>query len=95
MPHLRIEYSPHLEAQGDLPGLCDKLLRALLALRGADGLPVFPALGTRVLAYRADYAAVGPDGTGRDFVYVNMRITPGRDAATEQAAGEAVMAVLE
>ena len=90
MPHLVVLYTPDLEAEGDVGGLCRKLADAMLDVRDEAGRPVFPTGGVRVLAYPATHHAVA-DGSGpHGFCYLNLRMARGRSDAVKQAAGEAI-----
>lgn len=90
MPHLVILYTPNVEADADMPGLCRRLADAMLAVRDEAGKPVFPTGGVRVLAYPATHFAVA-DGSGdHGFVYFNLRMARGRSAAVHQATGQAL-----
>lgn len=92
MPHLVILYTPNLENDVQMGGLCRTMADAMLAVRDEQGAPVFPVGGTRVLAYPAAHFAVA-DGSGdHAFVYFNLRMARGRSDATQRAAGEAVTA---
>lgn len=96
MPHLKIEYTANLDALDGGRGmalLCQALAREIIAFKDDRGQAVFPAVGTRVLAYPAPCYAVVPEQPDFAFVYLNLRITPGRDAALVQAAGEALLSV--
>ena len=90
MPHCRIDYTPNLGAAAHIDGLCQSLLSTLVALKSDEGRAIFPAGGTRVLAYPATYAAVGPGDVARGFVYVRLRIDPGRSAEALDEIGQAV-----
>ncbi|MQA41946.1 5-carboxymethyl-2-hydroxymuconate isomerase [Rugamonas aquatica] len=92
MPHLKIEYTANLDAHADIGELCKTLSHTLVTLKDDQGAPVFPLLGTRVLAYPAAQYAVADGEQGRAFVYMNMRITPGRSDALVKAVGDAVLA---
>ena len=92
MPHLRIEYTANLDAHTDIGALCKSLSHTLVTLKDDQGAPVFPLYGTRVLAYPAAQYAVADGEQGRAFVYMNMRITPGRGPELVTAAGDAVLA---
>ena len=92
MPHLKIEYTANLEAHTDIGALCKTLSHTLVTLRDANGTLVFPLYGTRVLAYPATQYAVADGEQGRGFVYMNMRVTPGRSDELIQAVGDAVLA---
>jgi len=92
MPHLKIEYTDNIAQHSDMQALCKALARTLVEMKDEQGAAVFPLAGTRVLAYPAPYHAVA-DGEGdRAFVYLNLRITPGRSAELLQAVGEALLA---
>jgi len=92
MPHLKIEYTANLDAHADIGELCKTLSHTLVTLKDDQGVPVFPLLGTRVLAYPAAHYAVADGEQGRAFVYMNMRITPGRSDALVKTVGDAVLA---
>lgn len=92
MPHLKIEYTANLDAHADIGQLCTVLSHTLVALKDASGAPVFPLLGTRVLAYPAAQYAVADGERERAFVYLNMRITPGRSEELVRTVGDAVLA---
>jgi len=96
MPHLKIEYTANLDAETDIGALCKSLARTVVGLKDEHGQPVFPLNGTRVLAYPAPHYAVGDgegDGNGDGaFVYLNLRITPGRTPERLLAVGDALLA---
>jgi 5-carboxymethyl-2-hydroxymuconate isomerase len=95
MPHLKIEYTANLDAHTDIGELCRTLSHTLVTLKDAGGRLVFPLYGTRVLAYPAAQYAVADGEQGRAFVYMNMRITPGRSPELVQAVGDAVLAAAQ
>ena len=97
MPHLVILYTGNLDlpaAQGgsDMKALCRKLADTMLAARDEQGKQVFPTGGTRVLAFPAAHYAVADGQRDYAFVYLNLRMGTGRTAATQQRAGDAVLA---
>jgi 5-carboxymethyl-2-hydroxymuconate isomerase len=101
MPHLVILYTPNLEGKTDMTALCRTLADIMIEQRDEDGQPVYPAGGTRVLAYPAAHFAVADGGAaGRAaggtgdyaFVYLNLRMAAGRTDATKKRAGDAIMA---
>jgi len=92
MPHLTIEYTANLDATAGMGTLCTALAATLVALRHDDGAPLFPVVGTRVMAWPAPHFAVADGQADRAFIYLNLLITPGRSAAMIQRAGEAVLA---
>jgi 5-carboxymethyl-2-hydroxymuconate isomerase len=76
----------------------------MLTVQDEAGKQVFPTGGTRVLAYPAPHYAVADGGeagkaAGGDgdyaFVYLNLRLGRGRSEATQQAAGNALIAVVK
>ena len=92
MPHLVILYTPNLEAELDMTGLCRSLADTMLTVRDEAGAQVFPAGGTRVLAYPAAHYAVA-DGSGDfAFCWFHLRMGRGRSEAVQQAAGQALVA---
>ena len=91
MPHLTIEYTANLDAETDIGALCKSLSRTLVDLKDKRAQPVFPFSGTRVLAYPARHYAVADGGADRAFVYLNLRITPGRSQERLQAVGDALL----
>ncbi|MBF8757181.1 5-carboxymethyl-2-hydroxymuconate isomerase [Pseudomonas guariconensis] len=94
MPHLVLLYSPDIEADADMGGLCRALADCMLEQRDETGRPVFPTGGTRVLAYPAAHAAIA-DGQGNyGFVYANLRMGAGRSRAVHQQVGDSLLAVL-
>ena len=95
MPHLVVLYTPNLEAEADMSGLCRKLADAMLAVRDEEDKQVFPTGGTRVLAFAANHYAVADSQRDYAFVYLNLRMATGRSAATQQRSGDAVSAVAQ
>ena len=92
MPHLVILYTPNLETELDMTGLCRSLADAMLTVRDEAGAQVFPTGGTRVLAYPAAHYAVA-DGSGDfAFCWFHLRMGRGRSEAVQQAAGQALVA---
>ena len=102
MPHLVILYTGQLDAEVQMTTLCRALADAMLNVKDEQGQPVFPTGGTRVLAYPAPHHAVADGGAaGRAaggtgdyaFVYLNLRMGRGRSEATQQRAGQTLLAV--
>ncbi|WP_180682298.1 5-carboxymethyl-2-hydroxymuconate isomerase [Tepidicella baoligensis] len=100
MPHLVILYTGQLDAETDIGALCRTLANTMLAVRDEDDRQVFPAGGTRVLAYPAAHYAVADGGAagravGGDgdyaFVYLNLRMGRGRSATTHRKLGDALL----
>lgn len=94
MPHLVLLYTPDLEAEADISGLCRALADTMLEQRDENGKAVFPTGGTRVLAYPATHSAVA-DGKGNyGFIYANLRMGAGRSAAVHKTVGDSLLGVL-
>lgn len=91
MPHLTIEYTANLDAHSDVSALCKVLSHTLVTLKDPAGALVFPLYGTRVLAYPAARYAVGDGEQSRTFLYLNLRITPGRSADLIKTIGDTVL----
>ena len=95
MPHLVILYTPNIEPKTDLSALCRSLADTMLGLRDEADKPVFPIGGTRVLAYPAAHFAVA-DGKGDyGFMYLNVRMAPGRSDAVKKEVGDSLLAVVK
>ena len=92
MPHLDIQYTANLEADADMTGLCHKLTATLVGLRNDADEPVFPLTGTRVMAWPAAHYAVADGAPDRAFIYLLLRIKPGRSDAIKKKAGDALLA---
>jgi 5-carboxymethyl-2-hydroxymuconate isomerase len=94
MPHLVLLYDAALEARADIGRLCRTLADTLVAARDGAGRPVFPPGGVRVFAYPAAHCAVADGVTAPQagFVYLNLRIAAGRDAATISEVGSLLKA---
>ena len=90
MPYLRIEYTANLEAGADMAALCRSLARLLVEQRDEAGRAIFPPGGTRVFAYPAGHYAVADGERDYAFVYLNMRMLPGRSKAIIDMVGNAI-----
>ncbi len=94
MPHLVIEYTANLEADGDLQGLCNKAA-AVLVSQQSDGKPVYPIGGVRVRAHRIDTWCMADGQADYAFVHANLKIGSGRPDAVKQATGDAVFNTIQ
>ncbi|KIP98412.1 MULTISPECIES: 5-carboxymethyl-2-hydroxymuconate Delta-isomerase [Pseudomonas] len=94
MPHLVLLYTPDLEREADIPGLCRALADSMLAQRDEQGKAVFPTGGTRVLAYPATHCAVADGNGDYGFLYANLRMGTGRSAEVHRRVGDSLLAVL-
>ena len=93
MPHLVILYTPNIEPDANMGGLCRALADTMLAQKDDEGRQVYPTGGTRVLAYPAAHYAVA-DGSNKDhaFAYLNLRMAAGRSDAVKKRIGDALVA---
>lgn len=94
MPHVTIQYTANLDPEAKIGVLCATLAEVICAQRDGAGERLFPVGGTRVLAYPAAAFAVADGAPDRAFVYLNVRIAPGRAAPLVAATGEALMAAV-
>jgi 5-carboxymethyl-2-hydroxymuconate isomerase len=94
MPHVTIQYTANLDPEANMGVLCSALAEVIRAQRDGEGKRVFPIGGTRVMAYPAALFAVADGAPDRAFVYLNVRIAPGRAPHHVAATGEAMMAVV-
>ena len=95
MPHVNIQYTANLGPEAGMDGLCRTLAEVIGAQRDGAGARVFPIGGTRVLAYPAPHFAVADGQPDRCFVYLQVRIAPGRQRALVTAMGEALIAAVK
>jgi 5-carboxymethyl-2-hydroxymuconate isomerase len=92
MPHLVILYTANLDKETDMTALCRSLADTMLDVQDDKGAQVYPTGGTRVLAYPAPHYAVADGKADYAFVYLNLRMGKGRSEATQQQAGDALLA---
>ncbi len=90
MPHLIVEYTDNLAAEGDIPGLLRKL-----AARLAESGGVFPIGGIRVRAIRLTEYVIADGQDDYAFVNATARIGPGRPDAFKQEFFGAVFDVIK
>lgn len=95
MPHLKIDYSANLDDCADIGTLCQALAARLAGMHDRRGQPLFPRAGTRVLACPAPHHAVSGGRAEFAFMYLNLRITPGRDKSLIDGAGDALLATVK
>jgi len=95
MPHIVVEYTSNLRAEGDLPSLLSKINASLIAERGASGA-LFPAAGIRSRAIEVEDWCIA-DGANPDdaFVHVTVRIAKGRTDEQKQKAFDAVFEIVK
>lgn len=79
MPHLILEYTDNLEAEGDIAGLLPKLSAALID-QGA-----YPVGGIRVRAIGLKHYRIADGREDDAFVHATLKIGAGRTDAVKQA----------
>ena len=94
MPHLTLDYSANLSADGDFPGLCRKLAACLVAQQH-QGEPVFPIGGTRVRAFAADAWSIADGAADTAYVHAALKAGAGRSEATMRATGDALFELMK
>jgi len=91
MPHCVILYTPNIESNADLSGLCRALADEMLKVFDEAGKQVFPTGGTRVLAFPAVHYAVADANRDYAFIYINVRMGLGRSDAIKKSAGDRLL----
>jgi 5-carboxymethyl-2-hydroxymuconate isomerase len=79
MPHLIVEYTANLKAEGDIPGLLKKANGVLIAQHG-----VFPVGGIRSRAIELTQWCMADGEDDYAFVHVTLKIGAGRDDKTKR-----------
>jgi len=88
MPHITIEYSENLEPEVAVQALVDRVHEAAIETG------IFPLGGIRTRAVARRHYRIADGDPANAFVHVELRIAPGRDAATRERAGSQVFAAL-
>ena len=94
MPHLTLDHSANLVAEGDFKGLCRRLA-ACLVEQQAEGRPVFPIGGVRVRALAAEAWCIADGAADAGYVHGVLKVAAGRAPETLRRAGDAVFAVMK
>jgi 5-carboxymethyl-2-hydroxymuconate isomerase len=94
VPHLTVEYTSNLKADGDIAALMPRLARCLIEVR-TDGKPAYPIGGVRVRAYAAADYCVADGSTDAGFVHLTLKIGAGRSRETVRATGDALFEALK
>ena len=89
MPHLTIDYAPILEAEVDIPALCDALRVAMIETG------VFPMAGVRVRAFAANHVAIADGDPQHSYIDISIRLRAGRTLEARKAATAHVFAAAE
>lgn len=94
MPHLTLEYSANLRANGNIGPLC-RQLAACLCAQQADGKAVYPTGGVRVRALPADDYCIADGAADAAFVHASLKIGAGRSEAVRKMTGEALFDIMK
>jgi 5-carboxymethyl-2-hydroxymuconate isomerase len=90
MPHFIVEFTANLEAEGNVPGLLQKINDTLIAQES-----VFPVGGIRSRAVRLDHYRMADGQADYAFVHAILKIGAGRDERTKQRVGDALFDVIK
>jgi 5-carboxymethyl-2-hydroxymuconate isomerase len=85
MPHIIVEYSANLEGRLNVHILLEKVHRAVVE----SG--VFKLGAVRTRAERRDAYVIADGDPNNAFIHVELKIAPGRDAATRTSVAQAVL----
>ena len=96
MPHLILTHTANLSDDIAFDPLCRALADAMVACRDEANELVFPTGGVRVMCLVAQHFAVS-DGTrpADGFLYLNLRMKAGRNAAVHKAVGDTLMTIVK
>jgi 5-carboxymethyl-2-hydroxymuconate isomerase len=89
MPHLTLEYSANLRADGGFPSLCLKLAEVLSVQRDGEAV-VYPLGAIRVRAIPCDDYCIADGAADAGFVHARLAIGAGRSDAVKRATGDAL-----
>ncbi len=94
MPHLTLDYSANLRADGDFSELCKKLARTLIAQRAGDK-PVYPVGGVRVRAFAAEDYCIADDSINAAYVHARLAVGAGRSEVVLKETGDALFQAMK
>lgn len=72
MPHLALLFTSDLERETDMPVLCRSPADSMPGVHDGHDRQVFPAAGTRVMAYPVVHHAVADGEKDHADVYLNL-----------------------
>ncbi|MGA3156851.1 MAG: 5-carboxymethyl-2-hydroxymuconate Delta-isomerase [Steroidobacteraceae bacterium] len=90
MPHLIVEYTDNLKAEGDIPGLLRKANQALIAQGG-----VFKPGAVRSRAVELKDYCMADGAADYAFVHATLKIGAGRTSAEKAAACTALFEMMK
>lgn len=89
MPHIQIDYSPNLEAQLDIAGLC-RCLRDAAAATG-----ILPLAGLRVRATACTHVVIADGNPDHAYLDISLRLRAGRTVSEKARATAEIFAAAE
>ena len=90
MPHVIVEYTSNLAAEGDIPGLLNKINQTLIAQGGT-----FPIGGIRARGVRLDDWCMADGADDYAFVHATFKIGAGREPDVKQRACDALFETMK
>jgi 5-carboxymethyl-2-hydroxymuconate isomerase len=90
MPHLIVEYTSNLKAEGDIPGLLRKANRVLI-----DQGDVFPIGAIRSRANELAQWCMADGEDDYSFVHIALKIGAGREEAVKRKACDALFEMVK
>lgn len=88
MPHIIVEHSTGSAEALDIQDLLEQLHGAAMAH------PNLPIGGLRTRAHGTEQSRVGDGETGREFIYINVRLGQGRSDDVKRDIGDTLFKVL-
>ncbi len=93
MPHLTLDYSANLRADGAIGPLCEALARALVDFK-VEGKAIYSIGGIRVRAFAADDYWIADGRADGAYLHARLSVARGRSEAALKATGDALFAVI-
>jgi len=94
MPHLVIEYSDNLKADGELPRLLSEAA-AVIAQQQEDNRYVFPVGGIRVRAIEIREYSIADGKDDYAFLHASLMIGAGRSESAKKKVGDELFALIK
>ena len=88
MPHIVVEYSERIARSIRIEDLLGELHSAAVAH------PNLPVGGLRTRAHGVEHCRVGDGKTGREFIYITVRLGQGRTSEVKRDIGDLLFKVL-
>lgn len=95
MPHIIVEYTGNLGAEGRIPDLLARINQVMIAQRDEAGKAVYPIGGIRSRALALDEYCIADGADDYAFVHVTVKIGAGRSEAVEKRTTDALFAAMQ